>query len=203
MWNPYLDEVGICSRKPRPKHGWLHDQLGAQHAYSDYAATYTLRNTLAKRYSWAIPDTRAIEIVLAHSPIVDFGAGTGYWAAVLSRAGADVVAYDTKPYRNSWCDAKWHPVVEGGPDVLEQHSDRTLLLVWPPYNTPMGAACLRRWRGQTLIFVGEGAGGCTADDEFFATLERELYRTDTHFIPRWDGLNDYLSVWCRRPRQGG
>ena len=36
----------------------------------------------------------AIDIIKEHSPLVEIGAGNGQWAAALTSAGADIVAYD-------------------------------------------------------------------------------------------------------------
>ena len=38
-----------------------------------------------------------LDVIAEHSPIVELGAGTGYWAAMLARRGADVIAYDIEP----------------------------------------------------------------------------------------------------------
>mmetsp|Transcript_7858 Transcript_7858/g.19988 ORF Transcript_7858/g.19988 Transcript_7858/m.19988 type:complete len:164 (-) Transcript_7858:188-679(-) len=48
----------------------------------------------AGKYAWAIPDQRAIRIIANFSPLVEIGAGKGYWAMLLRQAGADVLALD-------------------------------------------------------------------------------------------------------------
>ncbi|KAL3666792.1 hypothetical protein V7S43_008412 [Phytophthora oleae] len=49
---------------------------------------------VAMKYSWAIPDERALQIIKHYGPIVEMGAGSGYWARLLQLRGVDVVAYD-------------------------------------------------------------------------------------------------------------
>lgn len=61
--------------------------------------TYWFRGTdqraeLVRRYAWAVPDAAAIAALAARSPLVEIGAGTGYWARLLAAAGADIIAYD-------------------------------------------------------------------------------------------------------------
>jgi hypothetical protein len=58
------------------------------------------RSTLVKKYSWAIPSPESIEWivkVLDGRPVVEIGAGTGYWAWLLTQAGVDIRCYDHRP----------------------------------------------------------------------------------------------------------
>jgi len=60
----------------------------------------------------------------------------------------------------------------------------------------MASDTLRQFRGDTLIYIGEGEGGCTADDMFFDRLD-EWKHIETIDIPQWDGIYDRLSVYQR------
>lgn len=48
----------------------------------------------------------------------------------------------------------------------------SLLLVYPPPGD-MALRCLHEYRGDTLVYVGEGRGGANASDEFFDGLDAE------------------------------
>jgi hypothetical protein len=48
--------------------------------------------------------------------------------------------------------------------------------------------------GRTLAFIGEGEGGCTADDEFFRLLETGE-EVESIPLPQWDGLHDHLTIY--------
>src|SRR4051812_25298577 len=87
-----------------------------------------IRKKLIWAYSWAVPSPEAVEEIARHSPIIEIGAGTGYWAWLLSQAGSDVVACDA----NVVAPPHWFAVREGGPGVLSEHSERALFLCWPP-----------------------------------------------------------------------
>ena len=54
-------------------------------------------------YSWAVPSERAIGCLVHHSKtcagVLEVGAGTGFWAAILASRGADVLAVDDAPPR--------------------------------------------------------------------------------------------------------
>jgi hypothetical protein len=100
-------------------------------------ALHDVRRAAASRYAWAIPNDRALDALAALSPIVEIGAGTGYWAALLASRGADVVAYDIDlpGPGNHWHQESYlyFPVQVGGVEMAAKHPDRTLFICWPPY----------------------------------------------------------------------
>jgi hypothetical protein len=178
------------------------------------------RDDLTKSHSWAIPNEEALQTIAEHSPdgLVDMGAGTGYWSYLLRERGVVVRPYDIKPGWNHYSNGLWIPVSRGGPLKLRHKLAKygTLLLVWPPYSDPFAAQCLKLFQGHTVCYVGEGFGGCCADDEFFSLLhgkhydeEFSLVETESEWeqvcrvnIPQWPGMHDYLSVWKRRSDEG-
>ena len=183
-----------------PNYAELLENPGVMHGVVE------LRDRLVSRYSWAIPTEEALRQIAELSPIVEMGAGTGYWTMLLKRMGADVTAYDRAPPGslkslvsacNPWhVGAKQHVKVHAGThDVLKSHSDRTLLLCWPPRGS-MARQCLKHWRGKYLVYVGE-FGGCTADLKFKEILQNKFELVSTVAIPRWPGVNDMMTVWRR------
>ena len=83
MQNPYLEEF--------------------QSRYNGSYFFHELRDELVKKYAWAVPTEASIEAIAALGPIVEVGAGTGYWAWLLRQVGATVEAYDVAPGDNHWC----------------------------------------------------------------------------------------------------
>lgn len=176
------------------------------------------REELVRRYAWAIPDPATLAFVVAHAGprIVELGAGTGYWAWQLAQLGLDVVAYDLHPpdqpgsTYHSPRDEQWrptlaprpvfHPVRRGGTPRALAHPDRTLLLCWPPYATPMATRALRAYQGDRLVYVGEGPGGCNGDDRFHTQLDRWWREVDTHRPVQWWGVHDWVTVYDRARR---
>ena len=49
---------------------------------------------IRERYAWACPDSRALRALASCGPLVEVGAGHGYWASLLRARGADVLAFD-------------------------------------------------------------------------------------------------------------
>jgi hypothetical protein len=132
---------------------------------------------LAKRYAWAIPspgDVGWLTEVAGDRGLVEIGAGSGYWAWQARQAGIDVVAYDpadaaTNPYTDG---TEYSPVLRDGHPAARHHPERALLLCWPSRNAGWAADALRAYRGDLLVYVGQGAGGICADDDFFRLLHR-------------------------------
>lgn len=171
---------------------------------------------LQATYSYAIPSPKTIEWMSSLSadlPIVELGAGRGYWAAQLSRAGIAVEAYDLEPpdkAKNvSFLKAAgqidvWHPV-----SSLEEHARRSrsasyvLFLCWPPgWGTTMASEALLSFeeaRGERLIYIGEPKGGTTGDDAFFDTLSERwrLDSIDPQFVSWWTS-KDVAQSWVRK-----
>ncbi|QXC60600.1 hypothetical protein KSP35_20110 [Aquihabitans sp. G128] len=127
-----------------------------------------------------MPTDEALDLIGAASTagVVEIGAGTGYWAAMLAANGVDVLAYDIAPAPSAdnhlfeGRDA-WFPVAVGDEAMAASHPDRTLLLVWPTYDEAWPAEAIERFHdagGQRLAFVGQGPGGVTGDVRFHALV---------------------------------
>jgi len=167
------------------------------------ADSFLDREKLVHKYSWAIPNNEALNIIAKYAPIVEIGAGLGYWAFLLRERGVVIRAFDNKTYMSKsrplkeWTKVKW-----GDPSILKKYPDYTLFLCWPPYATKMASCCLNYYRGKTVIYIGEGDWGCTANDTYHKKLEKQFKCIMTAKIPQWFGLHDYLSVWERITKQG-
>lgn len=162
------------------------------------------RHSFACSYSWAIPHEGALRTLLALSPLVEIGAGGGYWAHLLRQRGGDVVAYDRAPGTNHWVKRLWTHVEVGGARPAGDHPDRTLLLCWPPYDHRLAELALCRYLragGTTVAYIGE-IYGCCANDSFFDLLENELEQRAEISIPQWPGIHDVLTVWDRKEGAG-
>jgi hypothetical protein len=158
------------------------------------------RREFTAKYSWAIPNDEAIAAIVACGPVVEIGAGSGYWAKLISDAGGDIIAFDESGKHGYDFDEQWFPVQFGSVEKAAEHSDRALMLCWPNYDSPFAMDCLQAYTGDTVIYIGEGGWGCTADDDFHAELEDsgkwELQEDDVD-IPQWAGIHDNLWIYKR------
>ncbi len=183
--NPYLEKFEALQRAPRPVVPDLSRLMARHHMVVEFA--------------WAVPNEAALAALVARAPIVEIGAGSGYWAARLRERGAVVHAYDvTVGAGNNWGHTKtWTAVLPGDETRVDDHPDCTLFLCWPA-GGPMAVSALRRYRGPCLAYVGEPRGGSTATAEFFDELERGWEETQHVAIPQWDGMQDALRIYRRR-----
>ncbi|TDH73203.1 uncharacterized protein CCR75_003075 [Bremia lactucae] len=90
--NPYLDfHRKFVREHPGNLSAVFDPKLSDESRSEMYAA---LDISLAMKYSWAIPDERALQIIKSFGPIVEMGAGNGYWARLLQLRDVDIIAYD-------------------------------------------------------------------------------------------------------------
>lgn len=171
---------------------------------------------LQASYAYAIPSPETLEWCFGFCggrPVVELGAGRGYWAAQLTRVGLSVNAYDVEPphvaANASFLQAAgqkdvWHHVgdlVEFAEQISGQ-ADHVLFLCWPPgWGNAMASQALAEFQeagGERMIFIGEPKGGKTADDAFFDELSAgwTLESQDEHYVSWWN-LNDMAQGWVR------
>eukprot|EP01065_Artemidia_motanka_P051346 TRINITY_DN903_c0_g1_i1.p1 TRINITY_DN903_c0_g1~~TRINITY_DN903_c0_g1_i1.p1 ORF type:complete len:830 (+),score=307.04 TRINITY_DN903_c0_g1_i1:40-2529(+) len=181
---------------------------------------------LRRRWAWSVPTDEALEALRDLSPLVEVGAGSGYWASLLRAAGADVVAYDSsRDWRadlnslpqegaKAACDQYVEgATAEGGPEAAQQHRDRALVLMWPDFrgDGSFATEALRHYKGDTLVLVGEwqgcsfgpyAAGLSPAGQSLSADAQHRVAadfdRVRCVPLPRWPLHVDCLTVWKRR-----
>jgi len=177
----------------------------SSHRSASVLSDYERRSEFTHTYSWSIPTEKALATIARYAPIVEIGAGTGLWAAMLQARGVDILAYDAHPPRLGSEENAWHRNVKmfthidvGGPEKAEMYPNRSLMLSWPPYDEPMASDCLTYYQGRHVIYIGEGSGGCTGDERFHDTLYDEFEEIEDVRLPQWNGIHDYLSVWRRK-----
>jgi len=159
--------------------------------------------TLAQRYSYVFPDERALATIARVGPLVEMGAGTGYWAFRLRALGVDIIAIDQappdreRPNRYHAPTPTWTEVIAGDATQLSGHADRTLFLCWPPLYSSLGES-LEYYGGDTIALIGDG-GHRTAR---LSGLDTAFTRTD--IVPvralATPGVAATLSIWQRTPR---
>lgn len=164
-----------------------------------------VRAWACRHYSWAIPNEEAIIEIGRHSPIIEVGAGLGYWARLIAdyhREKGQVIThicYDwgKQGEGNNWGKPHFQ-VNKGEPKDAFSFGIRrefTLFLCWPPRakDTPMLKECLDLYRGNTILYIGEwnGTNGWDSRLETEWRLEKKIA------IPCWATLHDTLHVFSR------
>lgn len=172
------------------------------------------RDYFTKNYGWAIPDKNAIEKIrkfVGSATILSVAAGRGLWEKLMQDIGIQVIATDIRRHESSFTDIE---ELEGLAATRKHGNENTVLMFnWPGYMDAWPTWCLRAFKGSRVIYIGEGSGGCTADNDFHEELQenwRHIDNIDTmssnvaaegswyHDIPQWAGIHDSMHLYVRK-----
>lgn len=226
LTNPYVEQAAEWLVFPEdvpddPLRRAEPDQEIAAMARSRGEDHEAVRERFVYEYAWAVPNRPAVEAIVEYGPVVEIGAGLGYWGWLVEQLGGDYVGYDPDP-RTQLNDPEaavredivargdrhgrefedfvhdgWTDVREGDHRAAADHPDRTLFLCWPSQDADWAHKALDAYDGDTLVYVGEGPGGVTGDEQFFEELRREWGVVDSVSIPQWPFVDDRLVVYER------
>jgi len=172
--------------------------LGLSGVGSDSEIT---RLDLAQHYSYVFPDWHSMTALRKLGPLVEMGAGTGYWAFKLRAIGADILAFDQAPpdgdtpNRYHQRTPNWTEVLQGDHTVLTAHSDRALFLCWPPLFSSLGD-CLSFYNGATVACIGDG-GHRTARLRNLNSMFEVVAVHPARAVDPLSGHAATLSIWRR------
>lgn len=213
--NPYLDLVRILAEPPPEPDDPLEAfaaaaqpaVLGLPYGLARLLNLAERRRELVELFSWAIPTDDALGTLSRYAPLVDAGAGMGYWTALLQARAVDAVAYDLFPPggagRNEYhrqARGPWAEVRQGSAvAAARRHPERTLVLCWPPYEDDAASYdALRAYGGDVVIHVGE-RGGASGSVRFHRELELNWTLLEQVDLPHWPRLDDRVLVYRRNP----
>jgi len=184
------------------------------------------RTCLCTYLAWAVPNDDALHCMQQVGPILEIGAGTGYWAWLLAQRGVDIVAYDAVDSHQGHKHRFRHSLVrDGGVEQAgaDEHKGRALFLCWPDIvgdsaaddadRGTFGVDCLKAYKGDTVIYVGEigpdvvhakegwsdpfPPGGSSSSAAFQNELHLSFRLKQRVQLPNWPPYNSHLTVWVR------
>ena len=160
--------------------------------------------------------------------MIEIGAGTGFIAALLQKAGVNVLAWDVRPtdgsnknpghalneyhgYTPPFCS-----IGKGDPDKLRRHflnykaepnaaAAVALLLCYPPPDCPMAEEALKTYLhvgGRFFVHIGE-FGGLTGSTSFEDLLIRSFECVDRFPCLSWGTDAADVSIWVKRAFPNG
>jgi hypothetical protein len=162
---------------------------------------------IAQHYAYVFPTDSALAMLAGLGPLVEMGAGTGYWARRLRWIGVDIVAFDQAPVDGERTNRyhsrarPWSHVEQGDQRVLSGYAERCLFLCWPPLFSSLGD-CLTYYSGNTVACIGDG--GCRTaridrlDETFTKTAAVPVRALDPD-----PGARPELTIWKRVTGRAG
>lgn len=167
-------------------------EFAIEHEHSLHASlgTAIARSYANNFFTWAVPRRKALETIAdLDMPVYEVGSGRGYWAWMLEKLGVRMVCEE--PMARRWY---WRTPNYERPRIVPR--DHALMLCWPEANQHWTYRCLRRYRGSTVIFMGE-RGTITGNAAFHDLLETEFTEYRGIDLPQWRGLHDNMWIFKR------
>jgi len=178
-------------------------------------SVYKKRRKYTQQFSWVALTVNNIEIIAneVRDEAIELMSGACCLPHALTKVGAHTSAnidsnfdspYDcdmNQKYQNQLKDKK--VLIDSDPLDVDLTEYRTIILSWVSYGSTIGTEILKKWitqavQGDRLLVIGEGMGGCTADDTFFESIldliDADVVKTHQKRLDNWFGIHDHLTV---------
>lgn len=139
------------------------------------------RLAASEKYSWGIPNDEALNEISKYSPIIEIGAGLGYWASLLRERGTRIIPTDIHPPREGWTRIYFGGAKEY---LIGPYQNRTLFMCWVPKKIAKTTAEI--YKGNIILWVGE------------LIYLPEFTQIKKINIPQWIGFKDALFIFKRK-----
>lgn len=173
-----------------------------------------------------MPTECALAALAKYAPLLEVGAGTGYWAHLLQQRGVDILASDLpswqerfNPEERSQTGARlmgehrYTHLKVAGPEMALEAAERTLVLMWPDYGGTgiFALEALEMFEGARVVCVGEWLGhtlgaagtpipvtGLSFSAEFQRQVDAQFTLEETVALPNWPLHADVVQVFKRK-----
>jgi len=180
-------------------------------SYPDYLFNninkWSLRDQFIKQigfslisFDWVIPLSKWI----GNRKCLEVMSGTGALSFAIKQQGTDIIATDDFSWtgQNNWNQSKnyWTDIenIDAVKAVEKYGKDINIVIMSWPYMDDIAYKVLQAMREVNpfciMIFIGEGYGGCTANDEFFdniVEIEDKSFNNAVKEYKQWWGIHDY------------
>ena len=218
--NSYVTDIEEVQRNPDEKF----KDLKLQSIRAGDIALVAHRYKLIRKYAFAIPNLEALSAISEYKKIIEIGCGTAYWAYLLRGLfNVDIIAMDAYPIQLGinpyFSPAEKILASEDRCYIIEQSkayiddvifptkamveftaTTRALFICWPSFADDWGFEWLKYYYekgGKTLIYIGEGIGGCTGTDEFHNFIDTHFKEIKHIGLQRYEGIHDSLTIFER------
>jgi len=170
------------------------------------------REVYIRWFGYSIPCQGAVDALRRHFSgrrVVDAGAGTGYWSAIMRRyvPGIRIVACDNRfgKFRRRFRRPTEQvfgiaPVRVRNVDAVRMiRPDTHVFMSWPMYQSDFGYKVVKAISpGCILVLISEGPGGCCGNDKMFDHVEAKCDEIEAVVIPQFDGIHDRMQVFRKK-----
>ncbi len=170
---------------------------------------FSLRNKFIKYMGFLLLSKEWITALsrwIGNQSCLEVMSGTGALAYCLIKEGVSIIATDDYSREKTcgengvlWDNNRMWTHVENLDAIkaVEKYGKNVdvIIMSWPPYNDEIAVKVLWKMRefnpSCIMLYVGEGEGGCTANDEFFSVfeeIEEERFSEDKGKYQKWQGF---------------
>jgi len=168
-------------------------------------SVFHFRRDFCAGFGWGIPSAvgwRMIAETVSGRKVLELGAGSGFLAACImanvTNKPVSYVATDAMTGQHTFTSSYYRVQKRTHKQTLEEHPDADVLILnWPTYGDPWAGEALKEFKGDTVVYIGENWGGCTADDDFFEELEEKWGLQQSECCIQWQGIHDAVCVYKR------
>ncbi len=162
-----------------------------------------VRKAFCRVWGFSIPCREAVEALRGlNHPLVEVGAGSGYWTALLRAAGLDVVATDLEaqgegPYGSGM--GRYAPLEAlGAVEAVRAYPGRDVFCSWPSAGADWCAEAVSEIAvGRAFAWIGDRPGGVTATPALHEVLAERFEPVAEVEIPQFPWVDDRLTIHRR------
>ena len=171
---------------------------------------YIFREQCINKIGYVLLSHNLINVLAAYlknKKCLEVMAGCGSISKCLKDKGIDIIATDNYSWNNhywfnknnNWCDIENIDCVK----AIQKYGQSIdyIIMSWPPYDSPEANNVLLEVqrinkefnKNIKIIYIGEGKGGCTANDDFFENIMHvnNLKHINKHFYNHF-GIHDFI-----------
>lgn len=163
-----------------------------------------IREDYVRDIAWWLLTKKNIDLlsnILKNKKVLSIGSGLGYGEKWIEKVGKNIKFIITDKGNSRFFNSKlpnWVKKIDGE-SALEKYQSEVdvVFLAWPPYNSDLAYNVLMNLdKNKPLIVIGEGIGGCTANDDFWLELEnkRKYDVKEIYYFDSFQGIHDYITI---------
>jgi hypothetical protein len=160
------------------------------------------RKAFIRQWGFSIPCAESVAELVQLSPLVEIGAGSGYWSALVAGADGDVIATDAiaEGSPGYGLTVGLHTKIEAldAVEAVRRYPERNVFCSWPTQDADWCAeAAQAMCAGRRLALVGQPRGGETGSPRLFDVLETDFTEERRIVIPQFPGVQEVFTVHRR------